>query len=84
MMLDRDIVAVSLGIDMNKLVRLMRHGSKKMVRYTGITSRGWKRMHGRFWRTLEGTSSEQRQRCLSICCNILLAEMWSFLFHISD
>jgi hypothetical protein len=54
--------ALTLRIDPNRLVRLMGHGSKKMIyEGTGITSKGLKRISGTFWNTTAGTLPNRRK-----------------------
>ncbi len=69
--------SLTLGIDMNKLVRLMGHGSKKMVYelHRGA-GRGCLEDSRVLWAGLHRNKGKD-------CWDILTAEIWLFLVHFS-
>jgi integrase len=54
--------SLTLRIDPNRLVRLMGHGTKKMI--YEVYGEGLKRIYGRFWSISAGTSWSRRERIL--------------------
>jgi hypothetical protein len=62
--------SLTLRVDLNRLVWPMGHGTKKLIlRSTGITSKGLKRIYGRFWSTSAGISWSRRERILPWASN---------------